>query len=326
MSKSQMLPVEHLLVSVLGKNWKKVFVVAFTVYLDDNGTDPKQPIANATALIIPANKIVDMEKELEALKKKEGFTDFHTSPFVFRNLKSEFANWKDGKHKRVFRRMRQITRKYTSQVFSMAVYKDDYDSVVPSPLRDIAGKSHFAWALRHVLSLAQAWRISDPSLLPYEWIFDWMEKHDKSRMEVEIVMEQTEEKARTERNVTGDYVNLHFRPRASLAGLQCADLVAWTNYQFALKVLRGKQLHPFAQKAWQDFSSMPQHAHPNFASPLDWNEAVFINRDELKAWAQKETADGMSIKWGQEWEARKQTGKAKPKGTPSARRKRSKNV
>ena len=52
-------PIHHMLVSVLGKEWRKAFVVAFTVYLDDSGTDPSQKVANATALIIPASRILD---------------------------------------------------------------------------------------------------------------------------------------------------------------------------------------------------------------------------------------------------------------------------
>lgn len=279
--------------------------MAFTVYLDDSGTDPNQAVANATALIVPASNIIAMEKEFEDLQKIEGFTDFHTSEFVFRNSKSEFANWSDGKQKRVFRRMRQITRKYVSQIFSLAVYKDDYDSLVPSALRDLASKTHFAWALRHVVPMVQTWRISDPSIPAYEWIFDWMEKRTPAREEVETVMEQAEETARTDRNVQGDYINIHFRKRATLAGLQCADLVAWTNYQFALKVFRGKRIHPFAQKAWQDFISMRSTNHPLFPGSLDWNMAITIKREHLKSWAEKEFADGRSITWHQEWVARK---------------------
>ena len=189
---SQYFPIHHMLVSVLGKNWRKVFVVvAFSVYLDDSGTDPNQKVAaNATALIIPAEKIIDMEKELDALKKKEGFTDFHTSIFVARNYKSEFAKWSDGKQKRVFRRMRQITRKYTSQVFSLTVRKADYDAIMPNELRKYNG-DHYAWALRHVLPFTQMWRMPMPKTFPpYEWIFDWMEKHDPGRKQVDDVMEQ----------------------------------------------------------------------------------------------------------------------------------------
>jgi hypothetical protein len=315
-------PIHHMLVSVLGKDWQKVFIVAFTVYLDDSGTAPEQPIANATALIIPASNIIDMEEEFAALKAKEEFTDFHTSVFVFRNPKYEFANWSSSKQKRVFRRMRQITRKYVAQVFSLAVNKDDYDSIIPAELRNLSGKSHYAWALRHVVPFAQNWRVPIPAIPPYEWIFDSMKPNDPTRKEVEAVMEQAEVQAKIQRDVQGDYINVHFRPRASLAGLQCADLVAWTNYQFALNSFRGKPLHPFARKSWDDFKAMPPSSHPGFPEPIDWNHAITIKRNHLKEWAEKETIDGRSIEWFKAWKEQNRLEKTKKRQVPSERKKR----
>lgn len=299
-----------MLVSVLGNNWRKVYIVAFTVYLDDSGTSPDQKIANATALIIPADKILDMEQELAVLKKKEGFTDFHTSVFVARNPKSEFANWSDGKQKRVFRRMRQITRKYTPQIFSLAVNKADYDSILPTEFRKYSG-NHYTWALRHILPFVQMWRVPFPDIPPYEWVFDWMEKHDPGRKEIETVMEQAEDQAQIQRNVKGDYINYHFRSRKLVAGLQCADLVAWTNYQFALKAYFKKPLHPLARIAWDDFMAMPASNPPGYPEPIDWNHSIMIKTDHLKAWIVKELADGTSLKYFREWAARKKAARKK---------------
>lgn len=89
----------------------------FTIFTSDSGTDPKQRVANATGLIVAASRIVSLEKEWDKLRKKEGFGDFHTSEFVYRNKKSEFADWDDVKHKRVFRRVREIAKKYGAQAF-----------------------------------------------------------------------------------------------------------------------------------------------------------------------------------------------------------------
>jgi hypothetical protein len=113
-----------------------------------------------------------------------------------------------------------------------------------------------------------------------------------------------------QRNVQGDYANFHFRGRSTIAGLQCADLVAWTNYQFSLKVFRKKPLHPLALKAWHDFAAMPQTARLGFPKPLDWNESVTIKPSHLKTWLDKEMADGRSLEYFREWEARKKTEKA----------------
>jgi hypothetical protein len=116
---------ECMLVSARGLNWKTVFLVMFTVYVDDSGTDPNQKLAVATALIIPAKQIPAMEIEWSNLKTKEHFSRFHMAEFVARNPKSEFANWDDKKHQRVFDRVRQITNKYGVRGFSFTVNKRD---------------------------------------------------------------------------------------------------------------------------------------------------------------------------------------------------------
>jgi hypothetical protein len=85
----------------------------FTAYLDDSGTDPNQAVAIATAIIIPAAQIIRLEREWENLKKKEGFSCFHTSEMIARNKKSEFADWDDEKVDRVFRRVREISMKFS---------------------------------------------------------------------------------------------------------------------------------------------------------------------------------------------------------------------
>src|ERR1700730_15135509 len=97
----------------------------FTVYIDDSGSDPHQPVANATALIVPGRRILALQREWDALKEKEGFTDFHTSIFVARNHHSKFADWSDAKQERVFLRVRQIIKKYGVQIVSFTVHKKD---------------------------------------------------------------------------------------------------------------------------------------------------------------------------------------------------------
>ncbi len=105
----------HMLVSLWGKRWRQVRLIMFTAYIDDSGTDPAQRVANATALIVPASRIVEFQHEWDKLKKREGFTEFHTSEFVAKNPKSDFANWSRVKQARVFRRVRQICMKYSAK-------------------------------------------------------------------------------------------------------------------------------------------------------------------------------------------------------------------
>jgi hypothetical protein len=310
-----------MLVSVRGLKWEEVCVVPLAIYLDDSGTSPSQQVAIATALIIPAKQIIRMESEWATLKAKEGFADFHTSEFVAKNPKSEFANWDDAKQKRVFLRVRQITKKYVCQIISMAVNKPDYENILPDEFRKYSGKHHYSWALRHVISFAQLFKLNGGTPEPYEWVFDWMERKDPSRKEVETVLEQAEEMAILERSVSGEYTNYSFRRRATLAGLQCADLVAWTNYQYALEKFKGTPIPPFAKIAWDAFASMPDRSVPSINKVMEWNFSVAIKRDHLQDWVKQELADGRSLIRFREFEEKKKALKAKGAKTHAARTK-----
>jgi hypothetical protein len=306
-------PIHHMLLSRKGLNWKDGYIVLFTVYLDDSGTDPMQAVACATALIVPAARIIKMECELSRLKEREHFSDFHASNCVNRNRESDFVGWKESKVKRVMRRMRQITQKYGCQVFSFAVQKRIYESIVPDQMRAYAGKYHYSWALRHVLRFAQVWRHEKNIPEVYEWIFDWMEKKDKTRKEIEDVMEQAEEEA-SQSGRPGEFRHFDFRPRATLAGLQCVDLVAWTNYNFAMSRELNRPLEEHARKAWDSFAGMPKCASAMDPSgELDWNHAVFIKTAHLRDWVRRETADGTSLHRFKAWEARNKARKIRKK-------------
>ena len=89
----------------------------FTAYIDDAGTAPNQQVAIGTALIIPAARIIALENEWDALKRKECFKDFHMSEFSSPTppSDSEFRGWNSDKHDRVYWRVRQITKKYGVQ-------------------------------------------------------------------------------------------------------------------------------------------------------------------------------------------------------------------
>lgn len=222
----------------------------FTAYIDDSGSDPSQSVANATALIVPDLRVFALEREWENLKKREHFADFHTSVFVARNPRSEFADWDDHKQRRVFTRVRQIIKRFGVKVVSFTVHKKDYDEVVPSALRKYAGKYHYTWAMRHLVSQIVAWRIVSGAL-PLKYVFDWMTEREPHRIEIETVMKQGE-KVANELGVIGECTNYSFRHRKDVAGLQCVDLLAWTCYQYGLLAHRKKLLPEFADVAWKD--------------------------------------------------------------------------
>jgi hypothetical protein len=153
----------------------------FRVFIDDSGTDPNQQIAIATAFVVPAKRIVALDMEFDRLKQQEGFTDFHMSLCVARNQHSEFADWTDEKQQRVISRVRQIGKKFGAQAMSLAVTKDDYDQLVPSWLRELAGKFHYTWAIRHMLDLLDQWSLDhNVTLLSNTFTTTWIPKHNVS--------------------------------------------------------------------------------------------------------------------------------------------------
>jgi Protein of unknown function (DUF3800) len=268
----------------------------FTAYIDDSGSDPNQAVANATVLIIPAARIIALEREWNTLKAKEGFSEFHTSEFIARNPKSDFANWTDQKQEQVFRRVRDISKKYTVQAMSFTVYKKDYDEVVPESYRRDCGSFHYTWAIRQMLSHTEQWRRKYETP-PLEYVFSWMGEKRKNprRQEIEDVMDQAEESAK-ETGHAGAYAHWSFRPATDVPGLQCVDALAWCVYQYGLLVYCQKPMNNKALIAWEDFTKYMGGR---------WGFDVTITRKSLKEWVDKEMADGISIRKFAAWKVRK---------------------
>jgi hypothetical protein len=277
----------HMLVSVYGSRWQEVELAMMTVYVDDSGTDPKQSNAIATGMIVPAVEIIRLENAWDELKREEGFTDFHTSEFVFKNPKSDFANWDDVKHKRVFERVRNIIKKYGLKAASVAVRKQDYLDVLPESFRNLIGGYHYTWAVHHLLSFLRTTRLQrHPGCYGFEYVFDWMEFNSDERIEVEAAMARAEEVA-IEDGMTGEFTNSSFRRHQAVPGLQCVDCVCWTAYQFARFAFDKVPMHPFAEIAWKDFDG-----------PLEqdgWLGAITIKREHLEEWYAKVITDPKNL-------------------------------
>lgn len=228
----------------------------FTVYLDDSGTSPSQKIAVATAMIVPAMQIVRLENEWDNFRRKEEFECFHTSEFAAKNPRSDFANYDESKQRRVFTRVRGIARKYGTIAFSFSVNKKDYDEVVPDEWRSHFGKHHYTWAIRHVLQFVDHSNFDHNKMRRLEYIFDWIERKDSRRKEIEAVMEQAESMA-VEHHRGGFYTNFTFRRRCDIPVLQCTDALAWVSYQTALYNFSGKPRHWLAEEAFQEYEKQP---------------------------------------------------------------------
>jgi hypothetical protein len=247
---------------------------------------PDQKIANCTALFIPAARLPALDKEWRTLKIKEQFCDLHTSGFVARNYKSFFGKWSDAKHQRVFNRARAITKKYGLKVWSFSVLKQEYDAVVPADLRQYSGKNHYAWAVLHVLTFLDAWRRFHKAE-PIQFVFDWMEQRDECRHEIQVLMTVAEKESRKRGNPPGIYTNYAFARRQDVAGLQCADLLAWTCYRYSNLGFLKTPLNEFAQIAWNDF--VPKGTD---AGPDDWLTALILKKKALQDWVAREQASG----------------------------------
>jgi len=249
------------------------------VFIDDSGTDPGQKVAIASALIVESRRIVDLDKEVTALGDKEGFLchdgipDFHTSECVAANPKSLFAGWDEEKKSRVCGSMREITKKYGVNACSIAIDRELYDELVPlgSAIREHRRKFHYTWAVRELIKNLECWNAAQPHPMPLEYVFDWMGK-DKRKEEIETVMAQF-----AESNSGFREDRYGFRRRAKTPGLQCADILAWTCYRFALWKLLDAPLKPIAEAGFAEFDSYRPQG-------VKWLMAIVQTRDQLQTW------------------------------------------
>jgi len=257
----------------------------FTVHIDDSGTDPNQLVAIATALIVPATRIIALDKEWKTLTETEDFPDFHMSECVARNKDSHFANWTDEKKRRVISRVRQIGKKFGLQALSLAVYKADYDELVPDELREFAGRFHYTWGIRNMIGLLDKWAKFKNVTLPFEYIYDWMDPKAQREAKAEIVtvMDQAEHLA-IQAGKPGRYTGYSFRHREEVPGLQCNDALAWTCYQYAQLAHLQIPLSGMAEECWNDYLNHPAD---------EWLYAATMTRAQLEDWVRREQEQGL---------------------------------
>jgi hypothetical protein len=166
----------------------------FTIFVDDSGSDPKQPVAVAAALIVPAIQIPSLDKQWKGLTERYGFSDLHISECVARNPKSDFAGWDDDKVEKVLSRARQIIKRHTSKAFAFTIHKDDFDAEAPAEWRKIGGQNHYTWAFRNAVVSILNWARLRGIPGPFEYVFDWAAKPERD--EIEMLMAQFESSMR----------------------------------------------------------------------------------------------------------------------------------
>ena len=193
-----------------------------------------------------------------------------------------------------------LVKRYGAQIISFAINKEDYDQAVPTEMRRLGGEYHYTWAIRHTLDFINRWAASVGYTDPFLYIFDWMDpKADrKAKAEIETVM------AQMETDNPGFYEGKYdFERRQDFAGLQCADLIAWSCYQMALSVMHHKPIHRLASDVYWNLQKRN--------NAKEWFFAAAMTRYDLDRWAAKHSADhernAIREKWLNEYKQRKKT-------------------
>lgn len=259
----------HKLVSLWGSRWREVHLVMFTVYFDDSGTAPEHRIAVASALVVPAAKIVSLDREWTTFKQKEKFSRFHAAPMAARNPKEGYADWSDAKLERVFARVRQISKKYSigpSGAVCFSVNKEEYEKHVPASLRPTLGIYHYTFAIQEVLKTMARWNKNRP----VEYVFETLKTTDPRRVELEAALERYH------------IENFTYGRSKDLPGLQCADEIAWATYQWALYEYFDKRPSLLAELATHDYG-----AH---LDTRGWLQSYTIRKPELLKFVERELA------------------------------------
>jgi len=240
----------------------------FTIYIDDSGSSPEHPLAIASGIIFPAKQLRRLEAEWNSFLEREGIPGFHSSECLARNPHSAFVGWSDERVKRVFGRVRQITFKYSVKSFTIAIYKKDYNEVMPEEMRMRVG-SYYTWALSSVLGLAYDWAIRRD--VPMEYVFDNAEK---------VIRREIEDSIKYSESVYGDHfaARYSFQSRKEVPALQTVDLFAWTCFQQGRHVRVEHPIHPLAEESWR--------AYRNFGN-AQWCMVQSLNREGIENWVKE---------------------------------------
>lgn len=260
-------PVEHALIAGCGGSWRNFTLVMFNAYIDDSGTSPSQRIAVASALLIPARRVLALESEWKAFCAKYQIQSFHASECVSRNLKSEFATWDDAKVEAAVARVRQLTMKYAVRAISFAITKAEFDAEMPEKWKEFFCRDAYVWAIWHLLKLLRRWS-EEHQQSKIELVFDHLE--GKPRAAIEKALRDME--AYYPGTYAGHY---SFRRREEWPGLQCVDLLAWSRLAAARSRFEGTPMHQVAKTTKQEYRRFQDGK---------WLSALWINKLDLRKW------------------------------------------
>jgi hypothetical protein len=257
----------------------------FTVYIDDSGSDPKQSVAIAAALIVPAIQIPGLENNWADFASKYGFSSLHAAECAARNQHSVFANWDDDTVRRVLGRARHIMKTRASKAFTFTIHKEDFDAVAKPEWRKVGGQNHFTWAFRNALNQILRWADERNITAPFEYVFDWAEK--PQRDEIDMVMAQYED------GYPGKFDRHYiFKKRKEIPALQCVDLLAWSAFSMSRQMFRDVPMQEMAKESFNDLS---KHMNRN------WLDALTHTREALHIAVSRDIADAEGERRRREW-------------------------
>jgi hypothetical protein len=270
--------IQHIVESAhLGRS-REVYVAALTIYIDDSGTSPANNVAVAAGWVakMPTWKFFEREWEKAKNIESDKFSCMHMAEFVDgRGDTNEFNGWSLDKKLRVASRLRKIIKKRALKGFALGVVKKDYDEIVPDGLKAQGFENHYTYAIRRVLGMIDGWRRYDMRNQSMEYIFDWLDRNDSKRREIEAVFSLAEGQDEAFQRYGITMGGISFRERKSIPPLQAADMLAWTVYRAVLNEVENQKVNPIAFETFKDFYL---HRHKMFI------EGGYNKRQDLIEW------------------------------------------
>jgi hypothetical protein len=248
--------IQHMIEAVYLNRAEEVYVASFAIYFDDSGTSPSQDVAVAAGWIAPMPIWMLFEREWDEARNVEGdkFICMHMADFVSGlGEDNEFRDWELDKKQRVAARLRELIKQRALKGFALGVVKRDYDQIVPAALKAEGFENHYTYAIRRVLGMIDEWRQKNMKDQPIEYVFDWQDRNDPRRKEIERVFSWAEGQDEAFRRYGITKGGLSFRKRQDLPPLQAADMFAWTVYRAVLNEVDQKPVHPIAHATFKDF-------------------------------------------------------------------------
>lgn len=268
--------LKELMSAFLGVRDRDVYVAAFTIYIDDSGTAPAQSTAVAAGWIAQYSAWKLFNREWDKVRNVESrkFSIMHMADFVYG--KREFENWDLETKKTVLNKLFPIFHKRIRKGFALGVIKQDFDEIVPPELRARGHKNHYTYAIRRVMGFIHQWRQENHIQGEIQYFFDFMDKHDPRRVEIEKVLTTI---GTSEQNLA--YYGLrrdgfHFIDKNDIPPLQAADMLAWTTYRAMQHEVGANKVNEIGETAFKNFCMSSRKPH--------FVEGGYNKREHLIQW------------------------------------------